>query len=66
LRENTLENTTAAIRVLYEGNPPPENERPMWRATANLSINGAGDPFVFTTADGSQALPFIERDNLLV
>ena len=38
----------------------------MWRATANLSVHGAQDPFVFTTADGSQTLPFIEQDNLRV
>lgn len=66
LRENTLENTTTAIRVLYQGTPPQEDLRPMWRATANLSIQGASDPFVFTTLDGSQNLPFIERDNLRV
>jgi hypothetical protein len=66
LRENTVENTITAIRVAFIGTPPKPEPRPMWRATANLSVHGAQDPFVFTTADGSQTLPFIEQDNLRV
>ncbi len=66
LRENTVENANTAIRVAFVGTPPKPEPPPMWRATANLSVHGAQDPFVFTTADGSQPLPFIERDNLRV
>ncbi len=70
LRENTVQSAEAAIRFTVEQMVFDPDRPPLWRAVANLSINGGIPAFVFRTEPdtpgGPQPAPFIQRDNIRV